>query len=546
MALSPPAQKFRELAGRKLRPQKQLTQALFLPPAQGGINAVDGAANVPPNDALILYNLVPGEYGASVRKGYKQHCVAIPDGDGIKTLIPFEDTSSDTPVRKLFACTSNGIYDVTTPGATPSLEYEFTLKDARAGWCSWTHFVNIANAQFLLVCDNSNGYLIYTAATETWAAGVITGPAPELNFDFVTIWKNRVWFVQGGSGTAWYLPVNEIGGTAKPFYFGSKFRYGGYLKSLWNWTLDGGEGVDDYLVALSSAGDMVVYKGTDPDTTGEFVLHGSWFVGRPTQGRRNGDDMGGELLVLTQYGLLQCSKLIAGLPATDEGTSISHKINTRINNVLNRGNTVYGWQIKFDPANQIIFVVTPKEAGIPYMQFVYSLTTGAWTQFYGLPMKCAEVQNNKLYFGGDDNIVYTYEGYVDHVMLADDGASATAIDWEMLQSYQSYGAPATYKRVQFLRPQFIGQAVPAYTVAARYDFDLSQLATAGVVPPANGALWNTGLWDTDQWGGGYIVSQPPYGGSGMGRHVAIAMRGRSSAETIHVGTDVMFDTGGML
>jgi hypothetical protein len=32
----------------------------------------------------------------------------------------------------------------------------------------------------------------------------------------------------------------------------------------------------------------------------------------------------------------------------------------------------------------------------------------------------------------------------------------------------------------------------------------------------------------------------------MGRHVALYLRGRSAAETIHVGTDVMLDQGGML
>jgi hypothetical protein len=32
----------------------------------------------------------------------------------------------------------------------------------------------------------------------------------------------------------------------------------------------------------------------------------------------------------------------------------------------------------------------------------------------------------------------------------------------------------------------------------------------------------------------------------MGRHVAIALRGRSSAETIYVGADVMLDAGGLL
>jgi hypothetical protein len=537
---------FQELTGRKKRAQMQLTQPLFLPSPMGGINATANMAAAPPEDALILRNMIPNDYGVEVRRGYREHCLPVPLGDGIKTIIPFEDTSSDTPLRRLFACTSDGIYDITTAAIAPVKVFNFAIKDDRAGWCSWTHYINIAQASFLLVCDLSNGYILYTASTNTWAVGTITGPAPEANFDFVTIWKNRIFFVEGGSGRAWYLPVGELTGTAKEFNFGNKFRYGGYLKSLWNWTLDGGEGVDDYLVALSSAGDMLVYKGTDPDVAGDFVMHGSWFVGRPTQGRRNGDDMGGELLILTQYGLIQCSKLIAGLPATDEQASVSAKINPRINRVLQRGNNVYGWQIKFDPASQLIFVLTPKETGLPWMQFVYSTTTRAWSQFTGLPMKCAEVQNNKLYFGDEQNRIFTYDGNTDNVLLADAGDSANAIEWDWLSTYQNYGKPAVTKRVQFLRPQFIGNAVPSYSIAARYNFDLSEIAGSPSYVVPNGAIWNNGLWDNAIWGGGYLVDTPPRGAFGIGRSVAVIMRGRSAAATIFIGVDILFDSGGML
>jgi hypothetical protein len=537
---------FAELTQRKRRGQRQLTRPVFMPSPMGGINSVTNMMTAPPEDALSLVNMIPNDYGVQVRNGYVEHCQPVPLGDGIKTLIPFENSASDTPVRKLFACTSDGIYDVTTAGGTPVKVYDFANKDARAGWCSWAHYINTAQAQFLLVCDNSNGYILYTASTDTWAAGTVTGPATESTFDFVTIWKNRIWFVEGNSGRAWYLPVGELTGTAKEFNFGNKFRYGGYLKSLWNWTVDGGEGMDDYLVALSSAGDMVVYKGTDPDTTGGFIMHGSWYIGRPTQGRRNGDDAGGELLLLTQFGLLQCSKLIAGLPATDEQVALSYKINPRINRVLQRGNNVYGWQIKFDPASQLIFVLSPQEQGADWMQFVYSMTTRAWAQFVGIPMNCAEVLFNKLYFGDKDNRVYTYSGNLDNVMLDDAGASAVPVEWTWLSTYQTLGEPAIYKRVQFLRPQFIGLATPSYVISARYNFDLSEVDTTPPYVVPSGSLWDSALWDTAKWNGGYVVDTPPRGAYGMGRSVAIAMRGESAAETVFIGVDVLFDSGGML
>jgi len=534
-----------ELAARKRQTQQQKTQPIFWPPGQGGINAIDGAANVPPTDALVMANMVPGEYGVHVRKGYKQHCPAVPLGDGIKTLVPFTGTDSTTVVQKLFACTSDGIYDCTTAGATPTKVLDFPVKNDKTGWCSWHHYTTVAG-QYILLCDQSNGYFVYSGTTNNWTTGSITGtPSPGV-LDFVTVWKNRVWFVQGDSGLAWYLPVGQISGNAASFDFGNKFRYGGYLKSIWNWTVDGGEGVDDYLVALGSAGDMVVYKGTDPAQASTFNMVGWWYVGKMTQGRRQGDEMGGELMILTTYGVLQLSKLIAGLPATDEQTSISYKINPRINDVLQRGNTAYGWQMVLNPSEQLIFLLTPKEVGRPPMQFVYSLTTRSWAQFYGLPMKTAEMYNGMLYFGDQDNIVWFYDGYLDKVTLTDPSLNATAVEWEYLTSFQNLGAPAQFKRVQFMRPQFIGQSKPAYTILARYDFDLTQPPSSPAYALPSGGTWDTAVWGTDVWGGGYIVDYAPFGGSGMGRHVAMYLRGRSSEETIHVGTDVMFDSGGML
>ena len=47
---------------------------------------------------------------------------------------------------------------------------------------------------------------------------------------------------------------------------------------------------DDYLVALSYQGDVVIFKGYDPDTAGSdpnaFQLHGIWYVGAVPVGHR--------------------------------------------------------------------------------------------------------------------------------------------------------------------------------------------------------------------------------------------------------------------
>jgi hypothetical protein len=538
--------KFAELTKRRTRGFEQTSRTVFVPPSQGGINTIDGAANAPIEDALRLINMIPQQYGTGVRKGYREWMPPVPLGDGIKTVMPWTSKSTDTDTSRLFVATSDGIYEATAPGVAPVKRFDFAVKSANAGWCTWHNYQTLAGA-FLLIADLANGYIVYTGSTNTFAAGVITGPTPPVaTLDFVTVWKNRVFLVQQDTGSAWYLPVGQITGNATEFNFGNKFKYGGHLKGIWNWTLDGGEGVDDYLVAISQAGDVVIYKGTDPSVAGEFVMHGVFFVGATPKGRRIANDYGGDLIVLSINGLIQLSKLIGGLPLTDAKVSLSYKVNQRLNTVMALTIDSFGWEVKSAPADQLVIVATPKQIGVPDMQFAMQTATNGWCQFADLPMLTGEAWRGRFYIGTADNRLYTYEGYVDHVQLADVGASANAIEWEALTTFNSYGAPALFKRIQMLRPQFVGSEVPTFFIRANYDFDISSIGgSPGYVVPAGG-LWGTGLWDLALWGGGYIANQPPVGGSGVGRHISINLRGRSSNETVHVGTDVLFDVGGML
>lgn len=521
----------------------QNTQPLFFPPAQGGINALAGAAQGELTDALELFNMIPQEFGTAVRSGYTEHCEPVALGDGVRTILPY---NSDSGTGKLFAATSDGIYDISTAAAAPVKVFDFPAKTAQAGYCSW-HFYRTAAGPYLLVADAANGYIVYDGTLNSWAAGVVTGPVPPgFILDFVTVWKNRVWFVQADTGFGWYLAVGTITGAATSFNFGNKFKYGGRLVGIWNWTIDGGEGVDDYLVAISSAGDVVVYKGTDPSSATTFDQVGYYWIGKVPENNRIASDFGGELLILSSYGIMQMSKLLSGLPMTDEQISISYKVNPRINAVMDRTILQFGWELKSIPGEQLIIVGTPKEVGMEHMQFAYNTATRGWCQFIGIPYLCGETFENSFFIGTEDNQIFRYAGFSDNVLLADSGATATAIQWQMLTTYQNMGSPARFKRVQFMRPMFIGESVPSYFISARYDFDLSSLF--GSPPYVNpvGNLWDVSSWDTAMWGGGLLTDQPPIGGSGMGRHVALAIRGQSSTQIIHVGTDVMLDVGGML
>lgn len=534
------------LAGLQRRTRSpQTTKSVSLPAPQGGVNRVDGLAAMPPQDAIFLYNMIPSEYGTKVREGYAAWVTDVGDG-GVRTIIPFKGVGTS----KLFGVAEDGIYDITNTGTSPAAEISFGTVDSMSGYGTWVNFVNDNGAYFCLYCDESNGYYVYEEVGDTWTkiaagggAGEIDGVDPD-DLAFVTIFKERVWFVERGTGNAWYLDPGAIYGTATKFAFGNKFSHGGSLVGLYSWTVDGGEGVDDYLVAIGSGGDVLVYKGTDPATATDWFLQGSWYIGPTPAGRRVTGAFSGELYLLSTYGIIPMSKLMSGTLVQLQEVQLSRKISPLVNSAMQNQRAELGWEIRLVPSKNFLIVSTPKRTGYTYSQFVYSLNTPAWTLFRDLPYLTGETWEGDFYFSDPDGNVYRHTGTQDSVDL--NGENGVAINWSGMMSFQGFGDDGSYKRVHFIRPVFLADASPDFVVEARYDYNLIEVFGAGASVNTQGSLWDDALWDVGLWGGEFNVVDPVRGGSGLGRVVAVGFEGNSSFDTVLVKIDLMIDAGGML
>jgi hypothetical protein len=530
-----------------LQPSPQNTQCYPIPAPNAGINAVDGLAGMKPDEAIFMFNMIPSQYGSRVRTGYRAFTDEV-DPDGIRTLIPFN--GSDSADDRLFACGEAGIYDITAGGVGPwAPDIAFLSTGVTSGQGIWNNFTTIAG-HFSQYCDELNGYYVYTESSTTWAKVAMGGGASEISgvdpalFSFVTTFKSRAWFVEKDSARAWYLPVGAIFGAATVFNFGNKFKHGGTLVALYNWTVDGGEGIDDYLVAISSSGDVVVYKGNDPSTATDFLQHGSWYIGPPPAGRRLGGSFGGELYLLSTYGLLPMSKLISGTLVQQDQIYLTRKITPLIQEQMAFSRTVLGWEVKLIPSEQLLLVSAPKRTGFEFLQFVQSLNTEGWASYQSIPYYTGEVLNGTFYIASSDGIVYTHEGDLDNVSL--DDSTSDQIEWSVLQTFQEAGDPGYFKRTHFIRPVFLAEEAPSYVVEARYDYNLSQVFGAPAASVTAGALWDSAIWDTSVWAGDFAVIDNLRGAAGMGRTIAIGINGQSGTRTILVRYDVMKDQGGML
>lgn len=586
-------------AKRKQRPA--VAQFAFLAPPMGGLNTSDPIAEMPATDAVALQNLIPAEMGLRARLGSIEQVTGL-DGPALSAL-PFNGAGAAGVNDRLFVTTQTGIWDCSDITASPTLVWAFTAATAGAGVGQCCAMVTVAG-HFLAYTDELNGYLLYSEATGVWTAvqdadttsawtgshaytagtyvlnggnvylcavsgtsagsGGPTGTGTTItdgsvtwdyNFSitganpatFVNVlaWQNRLWLTQSASAVAWYLGINAIGGAATSFNFGGQFKVGGPLVGLWNWTTDGGEGMEDYLTAISGAGDVVVYGGIDPASSSTFSLKGVWSVGDLPAGRRIATDFGGDILIASMVGLVPLSKLVLGNVTFDRSQYLTQKVQNLFNYYTGLYGQNFGWQLVLDPKDNALLVLVPISQGSPSTQLAMSLSTKGWFPYAGLAMNCAAAWNGVLYFGTADGRVVKHDGYVDGVLISNPGAS-TPIQWHLVSAFQNLGSPSQ-KRCHLLRPKVLSQSggVPL-SAQARWDFDASAPAplTGTTIPTPGG--WDSGKWDAAIWGGDFETTQTVFGATGIGIHLAVAVEGLANTRTIYAGVDVSFETGGFL
>lgn len=468
-----------------------------------------------------------------VRPGYTSYASTVAGAGGIRTVIPFEGALTE----KLFVVTSAGIYDITAGGAGPwTAAPAFPTTTDPAGWGTWSNFVSDAGTHYVFYADEQNGLYRYPEGGPFAAVTDITG-VNELDLVFVTQHKARMWFIQRDSADAWYLGSGAISGAATVFHFGNKFKHGGNLVGLYTWTVDGGDGIDDHLVAISSGGDVMVYRGTDPGVASDWNLVGQWYVGALPVGRRVANNETGDLYIISQYGVIPLTRLMQGQLVQQEATQLSRNIAPLVATAMKLTLNTRGWELRNVPKENVFVLARPAITGFSNLQFALSTRTYGWTTFQDLPYQTGDTWNGEFYFGDTNGTLWTFNNTTDN---------GVAITFNMVTSFQDYGETGSYHRVQFMRPVYRAGGAPTIQLEARYDYNLDAPVLGSSAIVTTGSLWDVALWDTAIWGGEALIAQTVVAGQGTGRAMAVALAGSSTTETTLIRVDIMYDTGGYL
>lgn len=444
-----------------------------------GWDAQSPIAAMSPKRAFKLDNWFPQPDWVEVRKGYVIHAQLLGTTAPVETLATYNGVSS----KVMFAAANDSIFDVTAAGS--SAASVASLANARF------QYINFATTggNFLYMVNGADPPQYFDGTS--WAVATITGISSS-DIIGVNAFKNRLWFVINDSSDAAFLPVDSIQGAATVFPLGGLFTKGGFLMAMGTWSLDAGNGPDDYAVFLSSQGQAAIYRGIDPTDATDFLLVGVFDMGAPL-GRRCMTRVGADLVLISIDGVVPLSRAMI----VERAAVVKQTLTQRIQRVMNRSARLYkdhfGWQLISYPRGTRAILNVPIEENTDQVQYVMNVLHGAWCQFIGMKANCWELLNEDLYFGGNAGVIYKAD-----TSGTDAGETLSA---DMMTAYNYYGTHGNQKRWTMCRPQLTtdGSVNPGlgFNVDFREDAPLS-IPSTNIV---SSSLWDVALWDQRTWAG---------------------------------------------
>jgi len=493
----------------------------------GGWNARDSLANMDPMDAVELLNIFPGTTECELRGGYESHATGITGT--VETLAVYHAMSG---TNELYAIDDNDIWDVSSAGAAAA--QSATVTDGKFQSINYGDGTN----NYLILVNGVDSPIYYNGSTFTTITGVSSPALSGVTLNtliHVNEYKGRVFFIQKDTLSFWYLAAGAAGGALTEFDLSSFCKRGGYLMWMSTWSFDAGDGPDDSAVFMTSEGEVVVYRGTDPNSAADWVLMGVYFIGKPI-GRRSFMKYEGDLIITTQAGVYPLS---AALQSQDKRLALTDKINNAFNDAAVSYESNFGWDITYLPLKTALIFNIPKAVGGIHYQYVMNTLTGAWCNFDSWNGECFVEFNGALYFGASTVVRKAWTG------TSDNSSEIIAIG---KTAFNYFGNATQLKRFNLFRP--ILRVNGSISFLTGFDVDFSNLPITGLstYTAPSSSLWDSAIWDTGEWVAGLgIVSQWTSPKDSVGYSVSGKIKINTSNLTVRwVSNDYIYEHGGIL
>ena len=511
--------------------KRKVANIISLPAPIGGWNVRDPLPNMEPQFAPILDNCfcLPSEI--QVRKGWTKWV----NFTGVAETIMDYDAASGTEM--MLAAVNNAgdctIYDISvenvaTPVVTNLTSAQFKHCHFATSGGFFSYYVN--NADSAILFDGTTWHTV----TTTSSPYKITGPADTQFLDVISH-KRRLWFVKDNSLEAWYLPTDQIAGAAVKFDFAPIFSKGGHIIKIDTWSLDAGQGLDDYFVVFTTEGEVAVYTGTDPASASTWQLTGVFYIGTPTGTVGHTCKYGGDLLIINKDGIAQMSKSLMS-SRVNTWLQLTDKIQPQLAQDTSTYAYLKGWDITlYPPANMLI--VNVPISGTESYQYVMNTISGAWARWTGIPAKSWYYGEEKLWIGMDGKVGIGWNGQNDN---------GTKITADILPAYQNYGVESQLKRWTMGRVILGSTGDIAYGAKIEVDFDLNpSTVSLPIVIESPVGEYDNSTYDNAVYGGNITIKRRWQNLSGMGYWGSCHIQVESQYSDIRLYSyDIMVEAGG--
>lgn len=531
-------------------------------PPVGGMDTINPRALMPEQNAIVLDNFISAEAGVTMREGWYEYATHVGGASSpIRSIFSFEAAPANSMVSplsmsELFATNDAGIFLIEGGGDLTTEPAEIALSgNPNAGRFSFVEFTT-QGQNYLVACSETDGGFLFNGIT--WmkmtstggpGPGFITGVDPT-KFVHVCAYKKRLMFVERASTKAWILDVGQVGGVAKLFDFGPLMRHGGVVLMLVNWTQDAGEGTDDRLMVIGSAGDLAVYQGNDPTDATQFSNVGIWYIGQPPIGRRNVTSGGGNPYALTAYGLISLGRIIDGgldniLTSDADMLRQLRLLQEQLAEDFKTKLYTDGWEIVYMPSKSLLLVTRPRVSVSDDYHYVFQFHNLAWSRLLEMPGVTFGVRLNEVYTGTEDGrVLRVFDGHTDGKKL--DGSGAVHIRGQVVPAFNYFGAPDTIKQALMVRPTFLSAGQVSYSIRMNVDFDVGSEVITPIEQDLVGALWDQARWDQSKWAPAFQTSSEWRAVEGIGYALAPSIFVSSQTRCVLASIAYMLKPGGPL
>jgi len=508
--------------------QKANSKAVSLSAPVGGWNARNSLAEMPISDASSIVNMFPLTTEIQLRKGYTRHATGF--SGQVESLMTYYGGAT----TKMFAICAGSFFDVSLTGAIGAA---VVTGKSNSRW----NYTNIATAggNFLMSANGVDKPMLYDGTTWTAIDGAstpaITG-VTTTTLENPTLFKTRLFFIQANTLKTWYLPVNSVGGAASAVDVSAIASRGGYIVDHATWTIDAGQGVDDYYVMVTSQGQVIIYQGTDPSSASTWALKGVWDLGNPV-GSRCLYKLGGDVLYISQDGLVPLSGALQS-SRVNPRVAITDKIQFSVSSAVSSYGSNFGWSLLYYAPENMLILNVPIGEGGGQEQYVMNTISQSWTRFTGWNANCWALYGDSPYFGGNGYVGRAWDGN------SDDGSNIQAV---CIQAFSKFGNAGKLKRWTMAKPIFRANGNPSVGMSMNVDFDLTNSTNSLSFTPSSSGLWDVGMWDNSTWGGDFIIVQNWQTFSGIGYYGAPQLNIASQGVDVRwVSTDIVYEVGAIL